>query len=291
MNLPPSGLSIEGDKNMPVIAMTQEMGSLAKDVALELGATMKLNVMRHEVVEHVAGKMHVSSSLINRLREGKAGLIERVSTDKERVALYTAEELLEQANQGNVVLRGWGATCLLRPIPHVVNVRVTRSFDKRVEWLMHHLETDDRDFAETEIRRSDDAHATRIKQQFGVTWGDPLLYDLVLNTDRLTVPTCVELIRSLTTRPEFQESEESRKLLANLTLATRVRSALKGNVSTQDVKITIDGRNGTIVLSGIVVNANERSEAEKVAAQVKGVTGVENKLRLMSGRAFTYSKT
>jgi cytidylate kinase len=276
---------------MPVIAMTQEMGSLAKDVALELGATMKLNVMRHEVVEHVAGKMHVSSSLINRLREGKAGLIERVSTDKERVALYTAEELFEQANQGNVVLRGWGATCLLRPIPHVVNVRVTRSFDKRVEWLMHHLETDDRDFAETEIRRSDDAHATRIKQQFGVTWGDPLLYDLVLNTDRLTVPTCVELIRSLTTRPEFQESEESRKLLANLTLATRVRSALKGNVSTQDVKITIEGRNGTIVLSGIVVNANERSEAEKVAAQVKGVTGVENKLRLMSGRAFTYSKT
>jgi cytidylate kinase len=276
---------------MPVIAMTQEMGSLAKDVALELAATMKLNVLRHEVVEHVAGKMHVSSSLINRLREGKAGLIERVSTDKERVALYTAEELLERANQGNVVLRGWGATCLLRPVPHVVNVRVTRSFDKRVEWLMHHLETDDRDFAETEIRRSDAAHAARIYQQFGVTWGDPLLYDLVLNTDRLTVPTCVELIRNLTTRPEFQESEESRKLLANLTLATRVRAALKDNASTQEVKITIEGRNGTILLSGIVVNANERSEAEKVAAQVKGVTGVENKLRLMTGRAFTYSKT
>ena len=276
---------------MPVIAMTQEMGSLAKDVALELGATMKLNVLRHEVVEHVAGKMHVSSSLINRLREGKAGLMERVSTDKERVALYTAEEVFEQANQGNVVLRGWGATCLLRPIPHVVNVRVTRSFHKRVEWLMHHLETDDRDFAETEIRRSDDAHAARIKQQFGVTWGDPLLYDLVLNTDRLTVPTCVELIRNLTTRPEFQESEESRKLLANLTLATRVRAALKDNASTQEVKITIEGRNGTIVLSGIVVNANERSEAEKIASQVTGVTGVENKLRLMSGRAFTYSKT
>lgn len=276
---------------MPVIAMTQEMGSLAKDVALELGAVMKLNVLRHEVVEHVAGKMRVSSSLINRLREGKAGLMERVSTDKERVALYTAEELLERANQGNVVLRGWGATCLLRPVPHVVNVRVTRSFDKRVEWLMHHLDTDDRDFAEAEIRRSDDAHATRIKEQFGVTWGDPLLYDLVLNTDRLTVPTCVELIRNLTTRPEFQESEESRKLLANLTLATRVRAALKDNASTQEVKITIEGRNGTIVLSGIVVNANERSEAEKVASQVKGVTGVENKLRLMSGRAFTYSKT
>ncbi|MFN7196411.1 MAG: transporter, partial [Hylemonella sp.] len=64
---------------MPVIAMTQEMGSLAKDVALELAATMNLAVMRHEVVDHVAGKMHVSTSLINRLREGKAGLIERAT--------------------------------------------------------------------------------------------------------------------------------------------------------------------------------------------------------------------
>jgi len=38
---------------MPVIALTQEMGSLAKDVALQLAQTMNLAVMRHEVVEHV----------------------------------------------------------------------------------------------------------------------------------------------------------------------------------------------------------------------------------------------
>ena len=277
---------------MPVIAMTQEMGSLAKDVALELAATMKLNVLRHEVVEHVAGKMHVSSSLVKRLREGKAGLIERVTTDTARVALYSAEELYELANQGNVVLRGWGATCLLRAVPHVVCVRITRSFDKRVEWLMRHLETDDREFAQGEIRRSDNAHASRMHQQFGVSWGDPLLYDLVLNTDRLSVSSCVEQIRLLSARPEFQESEASRQLLADLTLAVRVRAALKDQPSTQEINITIEGRKGCAVLSGIVLNASERSEAEKVAAQVKGVSSVENKLRLMSsGRSFSYSKT
>jgi cytidylate kinase len=277
---------------MPVIAMTQEMGSLAKDVAMELAASMNLAVMRHEVVDHVAGKMHVSTSLINRLREGKAGLIERVTTDVDRVALYTAEEVFALANQGNVVLRGWGATCLLRPVPHVVTVRITRSFNKRVEWLMNHLETDDRDFAESEIRRSDHAHASRMHQQFGVTWGDPVLYDLVLNTDRLSVPSCVELIRQLTARPEFQESEESRKLLANMTLAARVRAALKSHEPTQEVNITIEAHGGRIVLSGIVLNAREQAEVEKVATQVSGVTQVESKLRLMSPtRTFTYSKT
>ena len=110
---------------------------------------------------------------------------------------------MELANRGQVVLRGWGATCLLRPVPHVVCVRVTRSFKKRVEWLMENMEIDDWEFAEAEIRRSDEAHAGRMHQQFGVTWGDPLLYDLVLNTDRLTVESCVEQIRLLTGRPKF----------------------------------------------------------------------------------------
>ncbi len=277
---------------MPVIAMTQEMGSLAKDVAMELAASMNLAVMRHEVVDHVAGKMHVSTSLINRLREGKAGIIERVTTDTERVALYSAEEMFELANKGNVVLRGWGATCLLRPVQHVVCVRITRSLNKRVEWLMNNLETADREFAENEIRRSDHAHAARMQQQFGVTWGDPVLYDLVLNTDRLSVHSCVEQIRQLTTRPEFQESEESRKLLSNMTLAAHVRAALKAHESTEDVNITIEARNGHVVLSGIVVNPHEKAEVEKVAAQVSGVSDVESKLRLMSPtRSFTYSKT
>jgi cytidylate kinase len=272
--------------------MTQEMGSLAKDVALELAATMNLAVMRHEVVDHVAGKMHVSTSLINRLREGKAGLIERATTDAERVALYSAEEVFELANKGGVVLRGWGATCLLRRVPHVITVRITRSFNKRVEWLMNHLETDDRDFAESEIRRSDNAHAARMHQQFGVTWGDPVLYDLVLNTDRLSVHSCVEQIRQLTTRPEFQDSEASRQLLANLTLAARVRAALKDHEATQDVNITIEAQGNRVVLSGIVVNPHEQAEVDKVAAQVKGVGSVDNRLRLMSPtRPFTYSKT
>jgi cytidylate kinase len=277
---------------MPVIAMTQEMGSLSKDVALELASTLNLAVMRHEVVDHVAGKMNVTTSLVKRLREGKSGLIERVTTDQERVALYTAEELFALANQGNVVLRGWGASCLLRKVPHVVCVRITRSFNKRVDWLMNHLETDDREFAEHEIRRSDHAHATRMHQQFGVTWGDPLLYDLVLNTDRLSVPTCVEMIRQLCNRPEFQETQASRQLLANLTLSTHVRAALKGDERTEQVNITIESDNGTVIFSGIVLNEEERQLIEQVAATVAGVRGIDNRLRTMKpSRTFTYSKT
>lgn len=277
---------------MPVIAMTQEMGSLAKEIALQLAQECNLTVMRHEVLENIAGKMHVPTSLISRLREGKAGLVERMTTDTERVAVYNAEEVFALADKGNVVLRGWGATCLLRPVPHVVTVRITRSMQKRVAWLMDQLGSDDPAFAEAEIRRSDNAHAARIHAQFGVTWGDPLLYDLVLNTERMSVESAVAQIRQLAGRPEFQETPASRALLHDLALAAAVRAALKANGPTSEVNVDIQSKSGQVALRGIVVNEAERVETERVAATVPGVQKIDNELHVMAiTRRFTYSKT
>ena len=86
---------------MPVIALTQEMGSLAKDVAVRLAQVAQLQVMRNEVLDNVAGRMHVAPSLVRRVREGQAGLRERRSTDPQAFALYSAEEVFAQAERGN----------------------------------------------------------------------------------------------------------------------------------------------------------------------------------------------
>jgi cytidylate kinase len=276
---------------MPVIALTQGMGSLAQDVAEQLAHELGLGTLQHEVAEHVASKMHVSKSLISRLRAGKAGTIERLRADRESIAVYTAEDVLESAAHGNVVVRGWGATQLLRPVPHIPCVRIMRPFDKRVQWLMKELDTDDVELAETEIRRSDHANATRMHDQFGVHWGDPVLFDMVLNTDRLTVDTCVQQIKSLLSRPEFAETEASRALLQGMALSARVRAALRSHQETHDVDVTIDSVAGTVTLRGIVVSGTERGAAATVAAAVPGVTGVDNQLRVMAtSHLFTSSK-
>ena len=267
---------------MPVVALTQEMGSLSKDVAEALARDLGLATMRHEVVDHVASKMLVSRSLIKRLREGKAGTIERLTADREGMAIYSAEEVLEIAARGNVVLRGWGATCLLRAVPHVVCVRVTRPFARRVEWLLAQLDTDDAEFAADEIRRSDQAHAARMHAQFGVTWGDPLLYDLVLNTERISVESCVQQIRALMERPEFSETEASRALLQGLALQARVRAALKADERTRDVNVVIDSTAGRVALRGIVATAEELAATAQVAATASGVTDIDNQLRVMA---------
>lgn len=276
---------------MPVIALTQGMGSLAQDIAEQLASELGVATLQHEVAERVANKMHVSKSLINRLRAGKAGTIERLTADRESIAVYTAAEVLDAAARGNVVLRGWGATCLLRSVPHVPCVRIMRPFEKRVQWLMAELDTDDADVAAAEIRRSDQANAARMHEQFGVEWGDPSLFDMVLNTDRLSVDTCVQQIKSLLARPEFAETDASRALLQSMALHAHVRAALRAHEETRDVDVSIEGSGAVVVLRGIVVSTAERDAAEKVVAAVPGVAGVDSQLRVMAtSKLFTSSK-
>jgi cytidylate kinase len=278
---------------MPVIALTQEMGSLATEVGQLVAQQGNLALMRHEVLEGVAGKMHVPTSVISRLREGKAGLRERMKVDADELAIYTAKEVFAVADKGNVVLRGWGATCLLREVPHVVTVRITRPFEKRVAWLMENLGIDDEAFARAEVRRSDEAHASRMHALFGVAWGDPLLYDLALNTDRVSVESAAAQILQLAARPEFQDTKASHAQLADLALAATVRGALKENEATREVNIDIAARKGKVALRGIVLNEKEGKEVARVAGKVAGAGKVDNQLRHMTAglRRFAHAKT
>jgi cytidylate kinase len=277
---------------MAVIALTQGMGSLAQDVAEQLAKELGLATLQHEVAERVADKMHVPKSLISRLRAGKAGTLERWRADTQSMAVYTAEQVLEAAALGNVVLRGWGATLLLRSVPHVPCIRIMRPFEKRVQWLMTELDIDDRALAEDEIKRSDEANAARMHEQFGVNWGDAILFDLVINMDRLTVDTAVRQIKALLARPEFAETTASRALLQGMALAARVRAALRGDEHTREIIINIEGgADGALRLTGIVVNDAERALVAAAAAAVPGVASVDNQLHVMkTTKLFTSSK-
>jgi cytidylate kinase len=277
---------------MPVIAMNQEMGSQGKIVAEKLAEELGLDIVRHQIIDRVAEKMHVRKSMIQRFLEGKAGLIERWGTDEASLALFKVEEILELAAKGNVIIRGWGATHVLRPIPHIPCVRVGAPFATRLKWLTNSLGTDDEDMVAEEIRHSDAAHRANMQHQFGVGWGEPMQYDLTLNTERLSVATCVEMIKELLKCPEFKETPESRGKLANLTLEYHVRAALRASPKTGDVKISISADNGKVTMEGIAASAEERHAVAEVVKHVLGVKSVENNIKSMKyTNIFPSSKT
>ena len=68
-----------------------------------------------------------------------------------------------------MLIRGWGATLLLRAVPHVACIRVCAPLEVRVERLMERLETDDENLARHEIEVDDAARAGRMGEHFNVS--------------------------------------------------------------------------------------------------------------------------
>ena len=256
---------------MAVIAMTQEMATLGKDVALG-----------------VCEALGVKKSLIRRIREGKASRVEKWAADDRTISIFTAEEVLDLAVKGNVLVRGWGATLLLRSVAHVPCIQVCAPMELRVKRLMERLETDDEALARREIQQDDAARASRMGEYFGVAWGDPTLYDLTINTERVPIPTAVDQVIALVRSPAFQEKPASRAHLEDLALQARARAALRGDDRTSAIDVLVEASGGKLSLRGIVADDRERGLVEQVVSGVPGAKALANELRTMTGGLYRF---
>jgi cytidylate kinase len=264
---------------MPLVAMTREMGSLGMDVARILESELRVPLVYHEMVNHLADKMRLRKSHVIRLLGGKASLFERLTADKTSLSIFTADEMLQVASKG-AVMRGWGAAHLLRPVKHAICVRICAPFDVRVKRMMERLDTTDREAVSAEIRASDEAQGAIAKRHFGVDWQDPEGYDLSLNTERMTVAQCAAEIIQLSRQPEFAESDESHKALADLALQANIRAALRADPDTRGLTFAVDSDGARVLMRGIVTTRDESNSAARVVMSVRGVMAVKNELRV-----------
>jgi cytidylate kinase len=261
---------------MPIVAITREMGSLGKDVADGLGAALGLPVIYHEVIEPTADRMRVRRSHVKRLLEGNAGLFERLTADKTSLSIFSADEILNSALQGRgAIIRGWGATQLLREIPHAVGVRVCAPLELRRKRMMERLGTADAEAVASEIQQNDEAHTAIMRRHFALQWTDPENYDVVFNTQRVSIGECVDEVKALVESEEFTETERSRQQLEDLALAWRVRAALRLSARTRDSHVAVSAARGCTTLAGVLVS--------EVAASVRGVREIDNQLRTTEG--------
>ena len=269
---------------MPLITIPREMGSLGKDVAAQVARQMGKKVVHHEIIEPLADKMRLRKTHVVRFLDGKAGILEKMSTDKTSLSIFTADEVLRIAANDEVgVIRGWGANHLLEPVPHVVRVRVCASFDVRLKRMMERLNTTDQATVEKEIRLSDEAIAAITRRHFDVNWKDSEHYDIVLNTDRVSTEDCADQVLQLAKCPRFAETPESLKKLHDLAMVAHIRGALRGDERTRKLNFTIEVSDGHATLSGIVETEQALKQAADVTATVPGITGVTNNLKEMSG--------
>ena len=95
---------------------------------------------------------------------------------------------------------------------------------------------------------------------------DPALYDLMINTDKLTVPTAVEMAGAVE-RPKLKTTEAGVQFVADRSLASRVQVGLATHPETLKYRITVEAEAGQ--------GTAAMDEALEVARGVPGVHGIK----------------
>ena len=271
---------------MPVIAITREMGSLGKDVARGVADALGIPVIYHEIIDQLADRMRLRKSHVMRLLDGRAGFLERMTADQTSLSIFASEEIVNAALQGNgAVIRGWGATQLLRDMPSVVCVRVCAPFEVRLQRMMARLGTNDAQSVAEEISDNDEAHGAIMRRHFSVNYTDPELYDLVLNTQRISVSECIDQVLRLVRSAQFAETEAARERLKDLALHWQVRAALRRSPRTRDMRVTVKVEQGRVSFDGAGYGADERAALREVATTVPGVRATADLMRTINLRA------
>jgi cytidylate kinase len=112
-------------------------------------------------------------------------------TEKEfRVA---TEHVLHEYSEAGAVILGRAAAVVLRDEPGALHVRIDGARDRRIGQAMVVLGVD-RPTAERELKIADRARETYVERWYGVDPRDPRRYDLVIDSTRINVDNCVELI-------------------------------------------------------------------------------------------------
>ena len=139
--------------------------------------------------------------------------------------------------------------------------------------------------ARHEIERNDAAHRHTLHAAYGVDREDPLLYDLVLNTERNTIETCVKLARDLVESPEFHETEASRAILVDKALEAHIHIKLRERFTTGmgGTGLAAKVNAGKVVLNGTVIHTTLAADAGRIAGSIAGVKDVENRIVVLHG--------
>jgi cytidylate kinase len=265
---------------MPLIAMNREMGSLGKDVARGLSEALGLKVQHHEIIDHLANRARVRKSHVVSFLEGTQGIFERLTVDNLKLRILTADEIMSAAETNDgVILRGWGATSLLKEVPHAVRVCVSASRRERVKRMMRRLDLDDQPTVERIVDQNDEAAQAVMRRHFHIDVRDINEYDVGFNTDRMNAEQCVEKILAMVRSQQFEETEESRGKLRDVAIMHHVRAALRTHQSTSHCYVKVTVLYGRVTLEGVVDDSGQRAACAEIASRIKGVMDVENRLR------------
>jgi cytidylate kinase len=269
---------------MSIVALSTSIGSLGDEIGREVARALGYEFADREIIARAADRFGIDASELRHVAEEKPTLWERFVDTKQHVVAHIEATITEMAARDDVVLAGLGAAMILRGIPHALRVRVTAPEAARIarvqqqHGLTHEGATDF-------VHAADRERAARVRFLHHVDWDDPGLYDLVLNTERLTVLAATRVVLEALKDERYQSTPESSARLRDRAVIATARAALLSNPGTRFVRLSLQCHDGVLSASGLVDSDGVRRETEEILRRIPGVTSVRAELVTLPPRA------
>ena len=259
---------------MPIITISRGTHSGGSRLAEVLAERLGYGLVSREVLAQAAASHGVSEAKLAQAIETPPGFWDRFRNERQRYLVLAQAALLCAVRRDDVVYHGHAGHLLLKGLDNLLRVRIVAPIEVRQAAVVEATGMSPEEAARF-IFRQDEARIRWTRFLYNVDWADPLLYDLVINIEKVGLGDACGLIESLVRTPRFQTRPEHTKALADLCLATSVRAALAISPRTQivDVEVTADG--SAVTLKGRVPSAEVGRSAVEVARGVEGVASVE----------------
>jgi cytidylate kinase len=262
---------------MSIVAMSETVGSGGTEIGRALARSLGWDFADREIITKAAESFGEGVMDVRHAIEEKPTLWDRFRQSQRRYKAYVEAIVLEMAARDNVVLVGRASTVILGDVPHVLRVRVIAPEAMRAQRIEREQGLTPAAALEF-VRDSDRDLAARVRFFYNLDWEEPLLYDVILNTERLGVSRAVAVLREELADERLWSKEVARQALRDRSLLARARSVLQSNPTTRPCTIEVAVTLGTVSLTGRVETTAERQAAETAVAGIPGVAGVRNGL-------------
>lgn len=191
---------------MNVVTLSRQLGSQGKEIAEILAQRTGFRVVARELINQAArraGAPEVALAMIDELN-----LLRLKPAPDEMQAYLNAVKLVmeELANAGSVIVVGRAGQILLADHPQAVHVRVIAPVQLRAERVAQRLQISLAS-ARAQVDASDSFHMNYFKRYYKVPWDGPGLYDLVINTAKLSPNDAADILCVLLHKCSCRDSE------------------------------------------------------------------------------------
>jgi cytidylate kinase len=263
---------------MYFITVSELLGTNGEKIARQVAGILNYAYYGEDELFQAADEMGFLADL-KKLGEKGPTLLEKFFSEKPKVYLDRLQSVIyEVAKKGNAVFFGRGSQLLLNSFDCALHVLVTGSTEKRAERIVKEMNVK-KEVAEKILQRSDHDKGGFLRFAFNEDWLDPHLYDLILNTDKLSVESAVKMTIDAARSEEIKAcGVDSVKLLGNLSLLRKTESALlEAGLMRPSLFVSVEEPD-SVHLYGLVNSLEEKEIVEKVTKGIKDIKKVKNDL-------------